>query len=77
MVRVARFIASAGVNVPLVTDTDAPRAVAGAVEENRASTAEVCGWRAEAAEALPPARHRGWRPAGSAGRTGKGHRDFA
>jgi hypothetical protein len=35
MVRVARFIASAGVNGPLVTDTDAPRPVAGAVEENR------------------------------------------
>ncbi len=34
-VRVARSTASTGVNVPLVTDTDAPRSVARAVEENR------------------------------------------
>jgi hypothetical protein len=37
MVRVARFIASVGVKVLLLTDTDAPHSVARAVEENRTS----------------------------------------
>jgi hypothetical protein len=71
MVRVARFVASVGVKVLLVTDKDAPRSVARVVEENRGRTAEVRVWLAEAAEACPSPRHRGWRPFHGAGRAGK------
>ena len=78
MVRVARFAASVGVKVLLVTDTDtdAPLGGGSGCRGNRGRTAEVRVWLAEAAEACPSPRHRGWRPFRGAGRTGKGYRDF-